>query len=279
MKHLFTPEGLDALAAVVRAEPLLAFDFDGTLAPIVEHPDDAAVGAAVAAPLAALAARLPVAIVTGRSIGDVTPRLGFAARWVIGNHGAEGLADIGGGADRNDGSAAAEASHAGALDDLRERLRADAAALAEAGVTVEDKGLSLALHYRQAADAQAAAARIEASLTPLDAQLERFGGKCVVNVVAAHAPDKGDAVVALVERAGAAAAVFAGDDVNDEAVFRRAPPHWLTVRVGPLEPTSAARFRLDDNAEVAQMLERMLALLGAPPPAADDAPEAPRAAG
>ncbi len=95
MKHLFTPEGLEALAAVVRAEPLLAFDFDGTLAPIVEHPDDAAVGAAVAAPLAALAARLPVAIVTGRSIGDVTPRLGFAARWVIGNHGAEGLGDIG----------------------------------------------------------------------------------------------------------------------------------------------------------------------------------------
>ncbi len=108
---------------------------------------------------------------------------------------------------------------------------------------------------------------------------QRFGGKCVVNVVAAHAPDKGDAVVALVERAGAAAAVFAGDDVNDEAVFRRAPPHWLTVRVGPLEPTSAARFRLDDNAEVAQMLDRMLTLLGAPPPAADEASEAPRAAG
>ena len=73
--------------------------------------------------------------------------------------------------------------------------------------------------------------------------------------------------------------MFAGDDVNDEPVFRRAPPHWLTVRVGRFEPTSAARFRLDDNAEVAQMLDRMLALLGTPPPADDEAPEAPRAAG
>ena len=41
MRHLFTPEGEAALAAVMAARPLLAFDFDGTLAPIVARPEDA----------------------------------------------------------------------------------------------------------------------------------------------------------------------------------------------------------------------------------------------
>lgn len=242
-KHLFGPGGREALAAVLRARPLLAFDFDGTLAPIVARPDDAAVPRDEARLLAALAERLPVAIVTGRSVRDVVPRLGFAPRYVVGNHGAE------------EGSAGVDGS---ALDGLRRRLAADAGALAGAGVQVEDKGLSLALHYRLAADPVAAQARIEASLTPLDMRLSRFGGKCVVNVVVAGAPDKADAVLSLVARAGAGAALFAGDDVNDEAVFGRAPPHWLTVRIGRDDPASAARYFLDGHAEMARLLRELL---------------------
>src|SRR5436305_15193115 len=89
MRHLFTSEGEKALEAVMKLDPVLAFDFDGTLAPIVDRPDDAQVPAAVTLALAALALDLPVAIITGRSIADVRPRLGFAPRFVIGNHGGE----------------------------------------------------------------------------------------------------------------------------------------------------------------------------------------------
>ena len=89
MKHLFTTEGEIALQAVMRLRPLLAFDFDGTLAPIVARPDEARVAEAVSRGLAALARDLPVAIITGRSVADVRPRLGFAPHYVIGNHGAE----------------------------------------------------------------------------------------------------------------------------------------------------------------------------------------------
>ena len=89
MDHLFTPQGEAALAAVMRRDPLLAFDFDGTLAPIVDRPGDASVPDNVSRCLAKLARAHPVAIITGRSIADVRARLGFEPHFVIGNHGAE----------------------------------------------------------------------------------------------------------------------------------------------------------------------------------------------
>ena len=54
-------------------------------------------------------------------------------------------------------------------------------------------------------------------------------------------------------------AFFVGDDVNDEAVFERAEPHWLTLRIGD-DPQSRAMFYLEDNDALARVLERMLAL-------------------
>src|SRR6185369_10159921 len=138
MRHLFTPDGERALAEVMQRHPVLAFDFDGTLAPIVARPDEAHVPQPVAHGLSQLAQQLPVAVVTGRSVADVRTRLGFAPRWVVGNHGAEDP-DVG------PPSAASQA-----LDALRHRIAAECEALVDAGVEVEDKQYSLALHYRLA---------------------------------------------------------------------------------------------------------------------------------
>jgi trehalose 6-phosphate phosphatase len=253
MRHLFTPDGQQALAAVMRLEPILAFDFDGTLAPIVEHPHDAHVPEAVSAGLAQLAQSLPVAIITGRSVADVRPRLGFSPRWVVGNHGAEDP-DIG-----------PPSTASQALDALRHRIAAQGEALVDAGVEVEDKQYSLALHYRLAPDPGAALLCIEALLQGIEPALKRFGGKCVVNVVATGLPDKGDALASLVQRAGVRAAMFVGDDVNDEAVFMRAEPHWLTVKIGRDDPLSRAMFFLDSEAELAVVLQQMTALRGGGP--------------
>lgn len=234
----------------MRARPLLAFDFDGTLAPIVSHPDNARIPPNVTDKLRQLAGRLPIAIVTGRSIADVRERLGFEPRFVVGNHGAEDGLDT-----------AAAVRRARRLDPFRQRLAARRAELVALGVHVEDKGQSIALHYRQARPRQRAIAAIRNLTASPDDALRVFAGKMVENVVAADSPDKADAVLALAARLQARSVVFAGDDVNDEPVFASALPGWLTVRIGRDVEGSAARFFLDSPAQVATWLQQMLGIL------------------
>ncbi len=236
----------------MRLKPLLAFDFDGTLAPIVSHPDQARIPADVVGRLRRLARRLPVAIVTGRSVADVRGRLGFSPQFVVGNHGAEDALNT-----------ADAARRARRLDPFRERLAARRAELAALGVYVEDKDQSIALHYRQARPRQRAIAVIGDLLATTERSLRVFSGKMVENVVAADSPDKAQAVQALVARSAARGVVFAGDDVNDEPVFIAAPPDWLTVRIGRDVEPSAARFFLDGPAQVLTWLQAMLDLLAA----------------
>jgi trehalose 6-phosphate phosphatase len=250
MQHLFSPEGESALARTLQQRPLLAFDFDGTLTPIVARPNDARLSKGVSARLATLAAHLPVAIVTGRSVGDVRGRLGFEPQFIVGNHGAEYASD---------GAVADEPS--GALFRIRARILDVLPALEAAGVTVEDKGYSMALHYRLSRTRERALRVITELLADRDESLRVFGGKLVVNVVPKLAPDKADAVRALLHRSGASCAIFAGDDVNDEPVFASAPAGWLTIRVGRDDPRSKAQYFLDSPGESALLLERMVLLV------------------
>ncbi|MEO8310087.1 MAG: trehalose-phosphatase [Caldimonas sp.] len=245
--HLFSVEGEAALAATMAREPLLAFDFDGTLAPIVARPDDARVPLAVARRLDLLAQRLPMAIISGRRVDDVRGRLSFAPQFVIGNHGAE---------DPQAGRCGSPEQ----LDPVRARLLAQVGELDAAGVSVEDKGYSLALHYRLARDRVRARAIVEALVAGLGDEAIAFGGKMVMNIVAAGAHDKADAVAGLVLRCGVEAAVFLGDDVNDEPVFARAEPGWLTVKVGRDDPASRASFCIDAT-EIVRLLDEMLDIL------------------
>ena len=249
LPSVFTSEGEAALAAVLSLRPLMAFDFDGTLAPIVARPDDARISKTVASRMQALAARLPVAIVTGRSVADARGRLGFEPRFLVGNHGSED------GQDPVDAAALAAG-----LDDFRGSVDKRSDDLNRAGVLVEDKGLSMALHYRLAHDRAHASALIAELLSGVDSTLHVFSGKMVVNIMSSRAPDKAHAVRSLVERCGAAAAFFAGDDVNDEPVFASAPGHWLTLRVGRDTPTSRARFCIEGQREMALLLDRILSL-------------------
>ena len=77
------------------------------------------------------------------------------------------------------------------------------------------------------------------------------------NLVPADAPDKADALRALVARSGSRVALYAGDDVNDEPVFEQAPPDWLTIRIGQADTASKARFRLDSPQQTALLLDRL----------------------
>lgn len=232
----------------MRLRPLLAFDFDGTLAPTVHRPHEARISKSVARWIGQLSDLGPVAIVTGRSVADVSSRLGFVPRYIVGSHGGEAPAGL----PRGD---------AAALDGMRARLAQHAVALYEAGVQVEDKHHSLALHYRLSRNQALANVRIAEALGEPQAGLRVFGGKSVVNVVPADTPDKGEVVASLVKACGAPAAVFVGDDAHDETIFVRAEYEWLTVRMGRDDRNSKARFFLDSPSEVATLLQKMLLLI------------------
>jgi len=246
MQHLFSAAGRAALARVMRQQPLVALDFDGTLAPIVGQPDDARVPLTLAGRLRRLSQRLPLAVISGRRADDVQARLPFRALAVVGLHGAQGL-----------GWEPSPAETA-ALEALRQRLADREGPWHACGVEIEDKGSALALHYRNAPDREAALASLRPLLDAAGPALRIFGGKCVLNVVVAGAPDKADAVQMLLARSGRRALVFVGDDENDEPVFERAGPQALTIRVGREGARSAARFYIDGQADMAALLDALL---------------------
>ncbi len=249
-QHLLSPEGRLALQRLVQQQPLLAFDFDGTLAPIVMHPDTARTPPEMVPLLSTLAQRLPLVILTGRQVEDVQQRLGFTPTHIVGNHGAEDLID------------GPDAAAVQALAPFRARVEARRTRLSTAGVFIEDKGASIAIHYRLSPDPVAARAVIEELLAELPPRLLTEAGKQVVNVLVDSAPDKGDAMHRLMSRYGCRHGFYAGDDTNDEPVFERAAPDWITVRVGPRLDHSHARYYLQEQADMAQVLQQMVSALG-----------------
>lgn len=88
-----------------------------------------------------------------------------------------------------------------------------------------------------------------------------FEEEMVVNVSPLFAPCKAAAVHDLV---AACAALFAGDDVNDESAFTAAPRQWLTIRVGNNCPQSRARYFINHPQEMARLIDRMMSILNVP---------------
>lgn len=255
---LFSPEGDAALAALAARATLYAFDYDGTLAPIVARPEDAVAPTETIAALERLAALVPVALVTGRARDDLRARFPFDARYVIGNHGMEGMPD-----DDPATTAAAADGHARVVAAWTSQWPAAIAAqTADPGIFVENKLHSLSIHYRPAADHQAASRAIQAAIARLTPAPRVIGGKCVFNLMPEGAADKGDALVRLVRFDGCAGAFYIGDDDTDELAFARASANWVTVRVGRVAST-AAGFYVDGQADVLRCIDRLVAVLRA----------------
>jgi trehalose 6-phosphate phosphatase len=233
------------LAAVLATDPLLAFDIDGTLAPIVDRPDEARLPDDVQRCLAELARESRVAIITGRAAADARRMLSFEPAFLIGNHGAEGLP----------GWQARSLGFERCARAWREALT-HCEPLASTGVVVEDKRYSLSLHYRTAADPGLARANIKRCIERLSPAPRVIDGKAVVNLLPADAPDKGDALRVLIESTGAQTVLYVGDDDTDERVFGLHLPSVLTLRVEPA-PDSAATLFLRDQREVLTLVRHI----------------------
>jgi trehalose 6-phosphate phosphatase len=125
------------------------------------------------------------------------------------------------------------------------------------GVWIEDKGVSLAVHYRQSPRKADVQRRIlEAAKALPGARM--FGGKQVVNIVSEKAPHKGDAILAEGNRLDCDLVLYVGDDDNDEDAFA-AGENVISVRVGR-KRGSKALYYLRSQGEIDALLERLIAL-------------------
>lgn len=240
MKDLLASANEYVLAQLSWSNALLAFDYDGTLAPIVEEPDRACMRARTQDLLTRLARVYPCIVISGRSQEDVARRVrAIGVHAVIGNHGLEPWR-------RTDVFAQRVRSWLPVLEGLGDLE----------GVCIEDKYFSLAIHYRGAPGKKAARAAILKSASRLDG-VRIIGGKDVVNLVPLGAPHKGTALQAQRDSLGCDTALYVGDDETDEDVFAMDDPgRLLSVRVGATARSRAAFFLRDQRC-----IDRLLSTL------------------
>jgi trehalose 6-phosphate phosphatase len=204
----------------LRAEPTRAAiltDFDGTLAPIVEHADDAALPREAHEVLVRLIDRYAlVAAVSGRRAADVRGRIDLDGIAYAGNHGLELLLP-------GQGEPTVDPSVDGREGEAASFLAGiDAARLEGAGVWLEDKGPIQALHWRGAADeARASAVAHEVAVEAGRVGLEPRWGRKVLELRPIGGGGKDGAVASLLAGGGIDRAVYAGDDRTDVDAFRR----------------------------------------------------------
>jgi len=217
---------------------LLAFDYDGTLAPIVDDPGLARMRPATRTLLRAVARLFPCVVISGRATRDIRTHLtGLPLADVIGNHGIASARAI----------APLVEEVRGWIPMLQARLDG------LKGVILEDKGMSVALHYRRSREKRLARRRIDAAVEQIP-RARVIRGKQVVNLLPEGAPHKGLALQAARDRLGCDTAIYVGDDEADEDVFSLDEPgRLLAIRVEE-SPQSRAAFFLRTQDEIDDLL-------------------------
>lgn len=242
MRHILARANREVLQQFACSRVLLAFDYDGTLAPIVADPEAAAMRPSTRGLLTEVARRYPCVVISGRARADARRKLGgVGAVEVIGNHGIEPW----------------QSSRESLLAVRRWQPLLTRRLASVQGVVIEDKVYSVAVHYRLSREKKKARAAIRQAAADLGA-VRLIRGKLVVNILPVDAPHKGIALEKARARFGCDTAVYVGDDETDEDVFALDQPgRLLTIRVGEKRDSQAAYF-LRNQAEIDRLLRALL---------------------
>ena len=253
------PSALEHVQEIAQRGDRLAvlLDYDGTLTPIVSHPEGAWLADSMRQTLRSLAARVPVAILSGRDLDDVRGRVHVDGIVYAGNHGFD-IAGAGGlrrelGAPYLPVLDAAEAQLREALDDIQ-------------GAQLERKHFSVAAHYRNVNenDAVRVAQAVDA-VAARHRELRRINGKKVYELLPDIDWHKGKAALWLLETSelerGNAFPIFIGGDRTDEDAFCALEKRGIGILVSEQPQVTAASYWLKNPVEVEYFLRELIARL------------------
>jgi alpha,alpha-trehalase len=262
MKHLFASR-VDLCDALKGRRIYLFLDYDGTLAPIARTPDMAVMPGKTKELLRRLS-KMPgckIAVVSGRSLKDVSRRVGLKDIVYVGNHGFEIKGP------KVNFKFPVPARYRKSLREIKLKLKKELSRFK--GVIIEDKGFSLSAHYRLAdkKDIRRIEAGFYSAVFPyeLSGAVRVISGKMVLEARPPMPWNKGKAVLWLLDkevslsrdRKTKVMPVYIGDDNTDEDAFGSLRPKGITIFVGSPRRTKA-EFYLKDTEEVAQFLEYVL---------------------
>jgi trehalose 6-phosphate phosphatase len=239
---ILSPQHIPVLQTFARSRVLLAFDYDGTLSPIAPTPEQAVLPESTRQLLVKVAARFPVAIISGRALADISARVAdIGVAHTFGNHGLERA-----------GAVSRPQAHVhGWVDQLRHELAA------QPGVVIEDKVHSVSVHFRSAPDHEQALQVILPVVRTLP-EARVILGAAAVNLLPKDAANKGVALRRALEDSGCEKAIFAGDDETDEDAFMGLRPETLlSIRIGA-SAVSHARYHLDGQESIDTLLRALI---------------------
>ncbi len=240
--------------------PAVFLDYDGTLTPIVDRPEDALISASMRDAVRGLAGRCTVCVVSGRDRRVVQELMGIDDLVVAGSHGFDIWSPDGGATERAEGVGFEEL-----MGRVTARLRKDIGSVE--GALIEPKRRSVALHYRLVAEAERTliAAAVDAVLAEHADELKVTPGKMVYEIQPKLDWDKGKAVLHLLQALGLdgddVIPFYLGDDITDEDAFEALAGRGVGILVGDAaDPELAGRgtaadYLLASPKEVERFLE------------------------
>jgi len=246
--HEHMPDVANRIVSATRL--LILLDYDGTLSPIVDRPENAHLPATTKALLQVLGdcPNVSLAIVSGRSLSDVRGRVGLSLLAYAGNHGMELNAA---GIELIEPRAAARRDILNLLCGILEAMLRDIP-----HVVVENKGLTAAVHFRLVEPERVSDVHqiVHAAVAAVGQLFRVATGHCVYEILPIVNCNKGTAVkwIRELEESAPDLSVYLGDDESDEAAFLELRDD-ITVRIGAPVDTFA-RYHLPGPADVERCL-------------------------
>ena len=241
--------------------PAVFLDYDGTLTPIVNRPEDAVISHGMRRTVRELTGRCPVCVISGRDRQVVQELMGLDNLIVAGSHGFD-IWSPEGTVEREEG-----AEFEALLDGVKRRLHEELDPIE--GALVELKRTSIAAHYRLVPDEERPRVRkvVDTILAEHPEELRITPGKMVYEIQPKLDWDKGKAVLYLLEALGLnrddVMPLYLGDDVTDEYAFEALANRGVGIFVGPADDpeasgqTTAAHYILHTTEEVRQFLDTL----------------------